>query len=352
MGGAERQLVHLCNGLSRRNIDVHVVTIHPGENDASLAASGATIHRLTSFAKYDPLLVPQTAGLIRRLRPDVVNTWLTQMDIIGGLAGAVTGVPRALSERSTGDGYPPSLLHRTRAWVGAGSHAIVANSEGGREYWRPYVEDEARLHVIQNIVPQEAIDAAPRTVEGIGEDDPVVLFVGRFSAEKNLECLLDALAIALQRRPLKAVFCGDGALRPAIEARARELGIADRVLFLGTVTNVWAWMKRAAALIAVSVFEGNPNAVLEGIACGTPLVLSDIPAHAALLGGDAAWFVDPSSPASIASGIVDAVADATEARDRAARARAAIGSRSATEIAARYEDVYRGIAKTTAGRTI
>ena len=351
MGGAERQLVHLSSALIRRNVDVHVVTVHPGENDTPLAESGATIHHLASLAKYDPLLVPRTAALIRRLRPDVVSTWLTQMDIIGGLAAAVIGVPRVLNERCSGEAYPPSLLHYVRARIGAGSQAIVANSKGGGDYWLPYLEDEGRMHVIQNIVPKDEIDAAPRHVDGIGEEVPVVLFVGRFSAEKNLERLIDALAIALQRRPMKAVFCGDGPLRPAIEARALQLGIADRLLFLGIVTNVWGWMKRAAALVAVSVSEGDPNAVLEGIACGTPLVLSDIPAHASLVGVDAAWFVDPSSSVSIASGIVSAIADETEGRVRARRARATIESRSAAEIAARHEEVYRGIIKTIVGRS-
>jgi glycosyltransferase involved in cell wall biosynthesis len=128
-----------------------------------------------------------------------------------------------------------------------------------------------------------------------------------------------------------------------MEQKARDLGIADRCRFLGIVDDLWSWMKRAAVLISVSVSEGEPNAVLEAIACGTPLVLSDVAPHRGLVDDSSAWMVDPDSPDSIASGIEAVLADQDEAKRRAIRALTAIEGRSATELAAQYADIYRGV---------
>ncbi len=342
LGGTELQLVRLASGLIGRHADVHVVTAFAGECDARLAGTGATMHRLRPFGKYDVTLIPRLVPLLRRLRPDVVTTALTQMDIVAGLACRMAGVPWVLCERSGAAAYPSSALHAVRVRVGKRANAIVANAEVGREYWRQFV-DEARIHVIPNIVPVEEIERAGSAAA----DGEIILCAGRFSAEKNLDRLLESLAVVFSGRAVRAVFCGDGPLRAAAERKAAALGIADRTLFLGAVPDVWSWMKRAAVVVSASAFEGNPNVVLEAMAAGAPLVVSDIPAHRALLSEQSAWLVDPNSAESIAAGLIAALAGADERRRRAERARAAIGARSADDIAARYLDVFSSVARRT-----
>jgi glycosyltransferase involved in cell wall biosynthesis len=344
VGGAEGQLVRLAAGLVRRGVEVDVATMFPGALDADLVAAGANLHRLNVAGKYDPLMLFRLMTLCRRVRVDVMQTHLTQMDIVGGTVAEILRIPWVLSERSMTTAYPATVVHRLRSAIGARADVIVPNSVGGAEYWQDIVRDPRRIRVIPNVVPQTEIDAAPRlTHEEAGFDaaDEVVLFVGRFSAEKNLETLLNAVSLVVQSRKIAFVFCGDGPLRAQLEGKALELGIVNRTRFAGNVANVWSWMKRADAMVTVSLFEGDPNAVLEAIAAGTPLVVSDIPAHRALLNDQSAWFVDPSSASSVAAGLVAALSDRIEARARAARARSVVASRSADEIAARYEEVYQ-----------
>lgn len=347
MGGAERQLVLLSRELVRRNNDIHVVTVFPGEHDAILAAGGATIHRLQAANKYDPLLLGRMIGLVRRLRPNVLNTWLTQMDILGGIAAKAVRVPWVLSERSARAAYESGILPSIRLRLGARADAVIANSPGGRDYWRSVTSGD-RIHVIPNIVPRDEIEAADAIEDGVHPAEEVILYVGRFSEEKNLGRLIEALAVVLQARTATAVFCGDGPMRPLIEEKAHALGIRDRTVFTGTVTNVWSWMRRASLLVAVSVFEGDPNAVLEAVAAGTPIVVSDIAAHRALVDDSAAWFVDHESVQSIAGGVIAALADRQEAARRAGHARLFLTSRSADGIAQRYEEVYRSLRRRTA----
>src|SRR5437016_1713687 len=95
-GGAERQLAYLASAQAARGYDVHVACLRGGPNAGRLERSGANLHLLSSStesakggfraAHYDPRVVWRILRLILSLRPDIVQTWLEQMDVIGGLA--------------------------------------------------------------------------------------------------------------------------------------------------------------------------------------------------------------------------------------------------------------------------
>jgi glycosyltransferase involved in cell wall biosynthesis len=223
---------------------------------------------------------------------------------------------------------------------------VVANSEAGADYWRN-VGANGAVHIIRNIVPIERIAQArsPDETFSISPDLPILLFVGRLSPEKNVSTLLEAIAIASREVRLASVICGDGILRPELERQAKDLGIAPLTTFLGEVTNPWSLMQRAAVLVSSSFFEGSPNVVLEAMAGATPLVLSDVRAHRAIVDDSSALFADPSSPSELAAKIVAVMNDRTAATARALRARARLQDLSEEKISEEYECVYRQIAK-------
>jgi len=130
-------------------------------------------------------------------------------------------------------------------------------------------------------------------------------------------------------------------MRAELSAQVQATGLADRVLFTGFVPNVASWLKRASAAVAVSRCEGHPNAVLEAVAAGVPVVVSDIPAYRSILGDDSASFVAEDDAQAIAAAIVGTLADRVSADQRAACARSALTSQSLEANAARYETVYR-----------
>jgi glycosyltransferase involved in cell wall biosynthesis len=343
IGGAERQLGYLAHGLVRRGIDVHVALVFRGAYAAALEDAGASVHQLVG-TKRDPFVLPRLALLCRRLKPTVVHTWLTQMDIIGGISAKIARTPWILSERASELAYPPSLLNATRRRLGVGAAAVVANSEAGADYWRKAGANGA-VHIIQNIVPIEHIAQARSSDEGciLPLNLPIVLFVGRLSAEKNVSTFLEAIAIASKEVKLAAVICGDGILRPQLEQQAKGLAIAPFTTFLGDVTSPWPLMQRAAVLVSASFFEGNPNVVLEAMATGTPIVVSDIAAHRAIADDSSALFAEPSSAGGIAARIIAAITDPAAAADRVERARGSLGHRSEDRISEAYECVYRRV---------
>ncbi len=338
-GGAERQLVYLARGLRARGCDVHVAILSGGTHLAGLLEAGATVHRLSARSNYDPRLLPRSVSLVRRLRPDIVQTWLTQMDVIGGIAALLTRTRWILSERTSAPAYRTSGRHLLRRMIGHSASAVVANSQLGLEFWR---SARGEKFVVPNALAADEIGAmaAPEIDTG---DTKVILFAGRFEEEKNLPTLIDALAESMRGRNVVALLCGAGPLEAAVRARLEALGLADRVHLLGYTDRLWGLMKRADVLVSASWFEGHPNIVLEGAACGCPLVLSDIAAHRNVLDDASADFAPPSDPQAIAAAILRALDDPAAARARARRARELVQVYSIPAAAEAYLRVYEQV---------
>lgn len=341
-GGTERQLAGLAPEQARRGHDVHVATVSGGVNEERLANSQCTLHRVRRSFKHDPLVIPRLARLTRKIRPDVINTWLTQMDIVAGVLAPLLRVPWVLSERSAAGSYPPDWLNRARVAAGRRAGIIAANSAGGAEYWQSHGVPAARIEIVPNFVPSDEIEAAPPLDDArVAAGDELVVHVGRLSPEKNLSTLIAAMEIVCRERPrARLVLCGDGPLRDALIAQADAAGLRERVVFAGFVPNVASWLKRAAVLVAVSFVEGHPNAVLEAMAAGVPVVLSDIPAYRAVADATSAAFVPADDARAMAAAIAETLQERGPALERAARARAAIAPLSLAAAAERYEQIY------------
>ncbi len=117
-GGAERQVTYLAKELVESGWDVHVAYVHSGPNMNRLQATGARLHRVRALGNYDPQILGRLLTLIRKLKPDVVQCWLLQMEVLGGVASALTRTPWVFSERSSQEAYPPSVKARLRVQMG------------------------------------------------------------------------------------------------------------------------------------------------------------------------------------------------------------------------------------------
>jgi glycosyltransferase involved in cell wall biosynthesis len=327
IGGAERQLVYLTEALTRRGVDVQVAVAFSTPHDDQLRRAGATLHELRGAAKYDLRVLPRLAALMRRLQPDVVQTWMQPMDVAGGAAALMLGIPLIIAERCAAQLYTPSVVHRFRAAIGKRAAFVVANSAEGERYWRDVVKRSGAIERIPNI--------APPPIE-IAHRDNTIVTVARFAPQKNLTRLAAAMRIVVGQADVTPVLIGDGPDRRAVEAELDGTG----AIFPGVVPDAMAWIARAAAVVSVSRFEGEPNVALEAIRCSTPLVLSDIPSHRALVDDSSARFVDEDSEADIAEGILDVIRDPAGAKRRAMNAVKTLIGRSPEDVAERYVVLY------------
>jgi glycosyltransferase involved in cell wall biosynthesis len=340
-GGAERQLSYLAAALCARGHEVHVASSRGGVNLVRMRAAGVVWHRLGGASHSDPAIFYRLFRLMRKLRPDVAQTILTPMDIMGGAAALLTRTRWVVRESSSAPLYAAGLRHKVRRALARMADAVVSNSAGGDAYWRS-AKGAPALHVIPNAIPVDEMPAGGRgaqaTEAGVGAGAKVVLYAGRMDDGKNVEGVIAALARVAHEVPFVALMCGDGPNRPRLERMARAAGIADRVVFKGYVDNLWDLMSSADALVSLSRFEGCPNVVLEAMACGCPVVVSDIPAHRELLDERSARFAAPDDAAKAAAELKSILMFGDGGRARAARARTA--GRPVEATARLYEQLY------------
>lgn len=340
-GGAERQLSYLAPELARMGHDVHVAYSKDGPDKPELP--GVVHHRLELRSNYDPYLFCQLVRITRRIKPDIIHTWILQMDILGGIAAKLYRIPWIFREPNSALAYSMTWKQRLRVWVGSGASAIVSNSRGGDEYWKtqlPY----SRRYVVPNGLPVHEI---ARTVvalpPGLAKPEaPIVLYVGRMIAHKNLRVFLEALACVRQEQKVSGILCGEGSQRSELEVLRHTLGLEDDIQFTDHLpaASVWGLMKKASAFVSLSAFEGCPNTVMEATACGCSLVLSDIPAHREILDESCALFVDPSNIQQTADTIVQALCNADASKGRALIAKQRTQKWSISEMTRKYERVY------------
>jgi len=346
-GGTERQLTYLAAAQADAGIETHVGYGHGGPNLQRLAGGRIHLHPLASRGNYDPRLMLRISRLVKDVNPSIVQTWLTQMDVLGGAVARLRGIPWVLSERSAPMAYAGGWKNRLRRVLAKGATAIVANSSVGLAYWHDVPAPTKRL-IIRNIVPFQAIEAAQPVTSAdsdfLREAEEIIVAAGRFELEKNWFVTIEALRLALRARPkAHAVVFGAGTMRDAIVSTVSSLECAPRFHVKGYTPELWGWLKRASVYVSASLFEGSPNIVIEAVACQCPVVVSDIPGHREFLSDSDGEFAPASSPQAIA----DAIQRKLSERDGScAVGRATLESIrlwSPATIAAEYANLYLDI---------
>jgi UDP-glucose:(heptosyl)LPS alpha-1,3-glucosyltransferase len=242
------------------------------------------------------------------------------------------------------------LAAERRVFASPRLRAVICNSRMVRDEIRAHFgTPEAKLHVIYNGIDLEAFHprlreahrAAVREKLGIPQRAPLHLFVGAGFERKGLFPLIEALAISPRRDAHLVVVGRDKGQRRA-ERLAGSLGIASRVRFAGTMEDVRPWYGAADSFVLPSLYDPFPNAALEAMACGLPVVTTPQCGTAELIEEGVNGFV-------VKALVVDALADrlarldvpTAQAMGRRARERAE--GFSLQSMAERLLTLYRGL---------
>jgi glycosyltransferase involved in cell wall biosynthesis len=302
VGGSQRQLAMLSDGLARRGHDVVAAVFYTGKAvELTPTQSAIRVVALGKSGRWD-VVGPLTR--LRRLmlteRPDVIYAFLPMQTVLAALlrprrlaARLVFGIRGSEVEADRYDALI-ALTYRLEAWLAPRADLIIANADAGRADAIRRGFPSNRIAVIANGIDTDVMrpDAdrgrEQRRTWGIADDAFVIGCVARFDPMKDHANFLAAAALFSAKVPTARFVCvGDGppAYRAELEALAQSLGLADRVVWAGEIANVQtAYNAFNIATLPSAFGEGFPNVIGESMACGTPMVVTDIGDARAIVG--------------------------------------------------------------------
>ena len=345
-GGAERVIVDLAAALTRAGHRVELVLARA--EGAYLTSVPEDVPIVDLRASRVALALPALVRYLRRVRPRAVLSTLEHANVVTLLAAPFAPATRiVIREANTSpldlgaDGVRGRVVGALMRWLYPRAHAVVAVSAGVAEALRTTVGVPAdRIDVIANpVVTERVLAGAQREPSHPWASDggaPLVLGVGRLAPQKGFDVLLRAVARVRAGRRCRLLILGEGDERPALEALAEELGIADDVAMPGFDPDPFAAMARADLFVLSSRWEGLPNALIQALALGTPAVATDCPSGPSEIAdeGRFARLVPVDDVAALADAIASALDDPPPPVDAAWRARY-----EPTAVAERYAEV-------------
>lgn len=355
-GGAEQQLVELAAGLSERGHEVGVGLFYRTGSplEARMERAGIEIVDLGKSGRWDVgRFLLRTIRVLRGRKPAVIYSFLGGANIV---AAAVTpfarGAKLVWSIRNSDfdmsvDHWLARLGHRIEAALARSPDAIIANSSAGRDFARSRGFPPSRIVVVPNGIdscrfrPDAGLRAEQRRKLGLGDDQIAVGVLARLNSTKDYPTFLRAAATAAGTDDKARFLCvGSGAELDGLQRLARQLGIADRVIFTGELDSAAA-LNAFDIACSPSITEGFSNAIAEAMACGLPCIVTDVGDSAAIV-GDAGTVVPRASPAALAAAIERQIRNLDE-HDPSIPRRRIVESFSMEAMVERTMEVFRSV---------
>jgi glycosyltransferase involved in cell wall biosynthesis len=288
VGGAEKAVLQLIRNLDRQEFKIYVCSIKkPGafakafaaEADGFFSLNLAENGGITALINFIPGLL-LLIRLLRRTSPAILHCFLFRANLLGRIAGSITGVPVIISSIrviETGSLFK-NVFDRLTAVL---TDKYIAVSDAARDYTIKHSKISSRkIITIYNGIESRNTYLEPpvsRRDIAVDENDIVLALIGRLHKQKGHLLLLKALPFILPEAPrIKVIFCGEGEEETFLRGMVENMGLAGHVRFLGIIENASRILPLVDILVLPSHWEGMPHVVLEAMAAGRPVVASRI----------------------------------------------------------------------------
>jgi glycosyltransferase involved in cell wall biosynthesis len=330
-GGAEATLYRLCEAEQRSGRAHTVVSLMGrGVYARRLEEIGVAVHCLSMPRRRVTLrALYQLFRLLRRLRPDVVQTWMYHADLLGGVLAKLAGVksiiwsirgPLDSRETSRATAFVARCCALLSRYVPT---RIVSCSVLAARVHQNLGYERDKFVIIPNGYPLDRFRPMPdqrralRTTLRVDETMPLLGMVARFDPYKDHQNLFAALGL-LRREEVcfRCLLIGDGMeeSNAVVRVLTEREGLGDRVLLLGRREDIPSLMNAMDIHVLSSLNEAFPNVLAEAMACGTPCVTTDV-GDARLIVGDTGWIAPPRDAVGLASAIRSAIAALSHGQD-------------------------------------
>ncbi len=285
IGGAEKQLLMLTDGLDKKKFEPVVISLRKnGDLKKDFESAGIKVVETDKKFKIDPIFFFRLFYAIKKEKPEILHTFMFTSNTWGRIAGIFNRVPIIISSERCVDLYKKwyhrlidnLLIHFTKI--------IIANSYAVKDFYQNRERiPETRIKVIHNgidIKTNENNGILTSKIKELGLENAkhIISCAGRFTEQKGFIYLIKAIPLILKEFPLTYfVFIGDGPLKDVFKKEVQKSGIEKNVLFTGYRKDVSDIFSISDIVAVPSLFEGMPNVVLEAMIAKKPVIGTNIP---------------------------------------------------------------------------
>ncbi|MBJ7257999.1 MAG: glycosyltransferase [Chthoniobacterales bacterium] len=347
VGGAEDFALAAGARLSRE-FEAHYVCLREyGRLGEEAKKSGRSVHVVPVFASrwITPWSVRRFASWLREENFSLVHSQTYHAHVFATKAARLARIPSVVHQQKTLEKLPWRRGAIFRACLARASRVVALSPRTAEDLARTHNVQPGKISVVANGIEKTSfLPAADRTALrrslGLPPDGLLVGTVGRLHPEKSHETTIAAVAeVRRMGASVTAVLVGEGNIRGDLERFARESGVSDAIVFTGARRPAVPWFQALDIFVLASVWEGQPLALLQAVACGIPALASKIEGNTAVLGRDHPGLFAPRDAGSLAELMIAASRGPefpAQLRESQTRVKVPWSEDSARELAAIY----------------
>lgn len=328
-GGIETAVISWLKTIDSSRYKIHLVCFeNPGNSEEAFVEaaqrSGVTVSKIP-WARYKPL-IRSTRALLRLMREydvDILHTHNFYAEVVGLFAARIAGAKLITTMYVWGEeGWPVAVFQMIQKYLFRLFDVVSAHCERTRigSIDRGIDEKKSPLLICGFETHRVNLTADKRTQlrarRGISDDEIVLCNIARFYPVKRQDFLLHAFKKINERHPSTRLWiAGVGPLESELKALCTELGLDNKVDFLGFVSDLPELVAQVDIQVHPSYLEGVPLAICEGMASSLPIVVSDVGGLSEVIHNDKTGIlVPPDDDEGFIQAVIDVVGDTDKQR--------------------------------------
>jgi glycosyltransferase involved in cell wall biosynthesis len=318
-GGAEQQLLELVRGIDKEKFEVIIGCFIPGGEKWQEFNSIPNV-RIICFDqkhRFNFFILIKMLRFLRENPVEIIHAYAVPVSIFGILAGLLAKTPvLILGERGRASfaTIGSRIYFKLDAFLGRYADCIIANSEAGRQARIRFGVDPKKVVIVQNGLNPMRLEQKVRLTKtdlNIEDGCKIIGNVARLDPIKDHLSLLKSIKLVQEEYPrVKCILVGEGLLRQQLEQFVDDISLRGNVFFMGHRDNIGDFIKLFDIAVLSSKYEGCSNFIIEAMACGKPVVATDVGGNSELVvNGLTGLLVKKEDPRALASAVLRLLKD-------------------------------------------